>query len=165
MLQSETAAPYSAAPSAYTYTQDEQKTINAAKEILLRRLRTTPHLTNSDASRDYLQLLLAAEPVENFVVVHLDAKHQVMAVQTLCTGTIDTASIYPREVIRAVMQYNSAAAVFAHNHPSGNPEPSQADVTITRKLKTALETIGVRVLDHIVVGVSGTVSFAERGLL
>lgn len=88
-----------------------------------------------------------------------------MAYEELFYGTIDGASVYPREVVKACLKYNSAAVIFAHNHPSGTPEPSQADLSITAKLKQALELVDIRVLDHIIVAGSNTISFAEKGLL
>ena len=80
-------------------------------------------------------------------------------------GTIDSASVYPREIVKAALNSNAAAVILAHNHPSGNPEPSQADIALTKRVQTALQTIDVRLLDHLVVGGTTSVSLAERGLL
>ena len=88
-----------------------------------------------------------------------------MEVEELFRGTIDGAAVYPREVVKRALYHNAAAVIFAHNHPSGIAEPSQADIAITSKLKTAMQTIEVRVLDHLVIGAGEVVSFAERGLL
>ena len=88
-----------------------------------------------------------------------------MEVEELFRGTIDGAAVYPREVVKRALYHNAAAVIFAHNHPSGIAEPSQADIAITRKLKTAMQTIEIRVLDHLVIGAGEVVSFAERGLL
>ena len=88
-----------------------------------------------------------------------------MKLEELFSGTIDGAAVYPREVVKRCLRHNAAAVIFAHNHPSGVAEPSQADIAITRRLAAALNTIDVRVLDHIVVGRNEAVSFAERGLM
>ncbi len=101
---------------------------------------------------------------EQFCVVFLDNRHRVIAYEAMFQGTVDSASVYPREVVRASIKHNAAAVIFAHNHPSGAAEPSQADKRITQQLKKALALIDVRVLDHFVVG-DTLVSFAERGLL
>jgi len=97
-------------------------------------------------------------------MVCLDSQHRPIASEKLFYGTINASSVYPREVVKAALKHNAAAVLFAHNHPSGNPEPSQSDITITRRLKESLELIDVRVLDHLVVGETVT-SFATQGLL
>ncbi|WP_295542262.1 DNA repair protein RadC [uncultured Thiohalocapsa sp.] len=122
-------------------------------------------LTNPQATRDYLKLRLAGVPYEVFAVLLLDNRHRVIQYRELFRGTIDAASVHPREVVRLVLDANAAAVVLAHNHPSGVTEPSQADVRITTRLKDALSLIDVRVLDHIIVGEGEGTSFAERGLL
>lgn len=122
-------------------------------------------LTRSQATKDFLRLRMAELEHEVFCAVWLDSQHRVIKVEELFTGTIDGAAVYPREVVKKCLRHNAAAVIFAHNHPSGLAEPSQADVTITRRLIAAMDTIEVRVLDHIVVGGVGIVSFAERGLL
>ena len=94
----------------------------------------------------------------------MDNKHRVLGVECMFKGTIDSASIHPREVVRAALEHNAAAVIFAHNHPSGVAEPSQADHRITDKLKDAMSLIDVRVLDHFVIG-DDVVSFAERGYI
>ncbi|GIA88948.1 DNA repair protein RadC [Vibrio cholerae] len=94
----------------------------------------------------------------------LDNQHRLIAFEELFFGTIDSASVYPREVLKAALKVNAAALIFAHNHPSGDATPSQADKQITQRLKEALALVDIRVLDHIVVGDSA-ISFAERGLL
>jgi DNA repair protein RadC len=94
----------------------------------------------------------------------MDNRHRMIAFEELFNGTIDGASVHPREVVKRCLHHNAAAVIFAHNHPSGVPEPSQSDERITQKLKEALHLIDVRVLDHFVVG-DAVVSFAERGLL
>ena len=119
---------------------------------------TTPILT-----KDYLRLRMSGYEREVFAVMLLDSQHRLIAYEELFFGTIDAASVYPREVVKLVLSRNAAAAIFAHNHPSGTPEPSQADRRITERLKEALATIDVPALDHLVIGHHEVVSFAERG--
>ncbi|MDA3834623.1 MAG: DNA repair protein RadC [Spirochaetales bacterium] len=102
---------------------------------------------------------------EEFHVVWLDNRHRIIECQKLFTGTVDGASVHPREVVRAALNCNAVAAIFAHNHPSGVAEPSAADRAITKELSDALKLVGVRVLDHIVVGATSCVSMASRGLM
>ncbi len=113
----------------------------------------------------YLRARLASFPFEVFACLFLDNRHRVLAYEELFRGSIDGASVHPREVVRRALQHNAAALILAHNHPSGVAEPSQADEQITRRLREALGLIDVRVLDHVVVGDGACVSFAERGLL
>jgi len=108
---------------------------------------------------------LSSHPYEVFAVLFLDNRHRVLAFEELFRGTIDGASVHPREVVRRALHYNAAALILAHNHPSGVSEPSSADRRITERLQAALALIDVRVLDHIVVGHGEFTSFAERGLL
>jgi DNA repair protein RadC len=122
-------------------------------------------LTTPEQTCNYLQLRLDNKPREIFACLFLDNRHQVIAYEELFSGTIDGASIHPREVLRRVIHHNAAAVIFAHNHPSGIAEPSQADKSITLRLKQALQLIDVRTLDHIVVGVNQATSMAQRGLL
>jgi DNA repair protein RadC len=113
----------------------------------------------------FLQARLRSRPQEIFCVLFLDNRHRVIAFEELFTGTIDGASVHPREVLRRVMAHNAAAVILAHNHPSGVAEPSQADCRITRRLQDALALIDVRVLDHVVIGDGSAVSLAERGII
>ena len=122
-------------------------------------------LTSPDATRDYLKLKLGRLPYEVFVCLLLDNRHRVLGYEELFRGTIDGASVHPREVVRLVMESNAAAVIFAHNHPSGVAEPSQADLRITERLRDALALIDVRVLDHLIVGEGRGTSLAERGLI
>ena len=115
--------------------------------------------------KQYAALHLAALEHEAFSVLHLDTHHRLIEMQTLFRGTLAQASIYPREVVKEVLARNAAAVVLAHNHPSGVAEPSRADEYLTQTLKSALQLVDVRVLDHLVVGRGEVVSFAERGLL
>ena len=138
---------------------------SAMSLLLARQFERESVLTSPDMTRSYLVSRLAGFEREVFSCVHLDNQHRVMAYEELFYGTIDGASVYPREVVKSCLKYNSAAVIFAHNHPSGNSEPSQADISITTKLKQALALVDIRVLDHIIVAGSKTTSFAEKGLL
>jgi DNA repair protein RadC len=122
-------------------------------------------LTSPEHTKRYLIAELAREEREVFAVLFLDNRHRPLALEKLFYGTIDGCSVHPREVVRRALQMNAAATIFSHNHPSGVPEPSAADRALTAKLKEALALIDVRVLDHIIVAGTETVSFAERGLL
>jgi len=113
----------------------------------------------------YAALHLAQLEHESFSVIYLDTHHRLIEMQTLFRGTLSQASVYPREVVKEALARNAAALVLAHNHPSGVAEPSRADEYLTQTLKSALQLVDVRVLDHLVVGCGQVVSFAERGLL
>lgn len=145
-------------------TADE--VINAAKHIMESMMvQRDTLLTSPDLVRQYLQLRLGKAEREIFCVMFLDNQNRLISTDDLFMGTIDGASVYPREVVKAALKYNAAAVLLAHNHPSGLCEPSQADQRITHRLQQALELIDVRVLDHFVVSGVDTVSFAERGLI
>jgi DNA repair protein RadC len=116
-------------------------------------------------AKDYLKLRLYDLPFEVFSCLLLDNRHRVIRFAELFRGTIDGASVHPREVLRLVMECNAAAVIFAHNHPSGTAEPSQSDLRITQRLKDVLALVDVRVLDHHIVGDGEGTSLAERGLL
>lgn len=138
--------------------------LEKAAEILSNQYVSGDVFINPQATKDYLACKLGGHDREVFAVMLLDNQHQLIEFRELFYGTIDGASVYPREVVKSVLEVNASAVIFAHNHPSGNSEPSQADKAITRRLSDALGLIDVRVLDHVVVGESST-SFAERGLL
>ncbi len=122
-------------------------------------------LSSSQATREYLRARFRYCKSEIFSCIFLTNQHHILRLDELFQGTIDGAAVYPREVVERCITYNAAAVILAHNHPSGIAEPSQADIAITRKLRVALETIDVRVLDHLIVGSSQVVSLAERGLM
>ena len=142
-----------------------QAVLELARRYMAERLMEADALTNSELTRDYLRARMRDYPHEVFACLYLDNQHRVTAMEELFKGTIDGAAVYPREVVKRCLHNNAAAVIFAHNHPSGLAEPSQADIAITNRLKLALNTIDVRVLDHVVVGRGEVVSFAERGLL
>jgi len=141
----------------------------AAMELVRRCLKEDLHagnaLTSPGAVRDYLRLAIAAREHEVFVCLWLDAQHRVLAIQELFRGTLTQTSVYPREIVKAALRANAAAVIFAHNHPSGVAQPSQADELLTRNLKEALALVEVKVLDHFIVAGNQAISFAERGLL
>jgi len=122
-------------------------------------------LSDAATTKAYLQQQLRAYQHEVFACLFLDNKHRMIAFEELFRGTIDGASVYPREVVKQALVHNAAAVIFSHNHPSGIAEPSQADIAITKRLKSALELVDIRVLDHIIVGDGQTVSLAEIGQL
>ncbi len=122
-------------------------------------------LTSPGAVRDYLRLALKARDHEVFVCLWLDAQHRVVRFEEAFRGTLTQTSVYPREIVKSALSTNAAAVIFAHNHPSGVAQPSQADELLTRNLKDALAMVDVKVLDHFIVAGNQTISFAERGLL
>jgi len=143
--------------------------LQAVLEMGRRHLRETLErgsaLTSPDQTRDYLSARLRGYPHEVFACLFLDNRHRVIHFAELFQGTIDGATVHPREVVKQALAHNAAALIIAHNHPSGVAEPSQADQRITERLKAALALVEIRVLDHLVIGDGETVSFAERGLL
>lgn len=148
---------------------DDDQLINQACQVLEQRLkyrssRGDNALESPDAMRDLLRLRLAEHEHEVFVGLFLDNRHRLIAYEEMFRGTVDGASVHPREVVKAALKHNAVAVVFAHNHPSGVAEPSESDKRITARLREALALVDVRVLDHFVVGDSIT-SFAECGLI
>lgn len=142
-----------------------QAVLEMGRRHLAEGIQRGEPLANSGEMQRYLQLELRDSPREIFVCLWLDNRHRIIELQKLFFGTLDGAAVYPREVVREALQRNAAAVVFAHNHPSGVAEPSQADKQITERLKGALQLVDVRVLDHIVVGDTACTSFAEWGWL
>ncbi|MBT7953073.1 MAG: DNA repair protein RadC [Gammaproteobacteria bacterium] len=142
-----------------------EEIIYMAKCLLSRRFRRGTVLSSPSMSRDYLQSRLAAYEHEVFAALFLDNRHRVISFEEMFKGTIDGATVHPREVVKAALEHNAAAVIFAHNHPSGVAEPSRADQNITQRLKEALTMVDIRVLDHFIIGSDEVVSFAERGLL
>lgn len=144
----------------------EDRAIYRAISILEKRMHKHGDvLSDPLTTRRYLHLWLAGKEVEHFVGLFLDSQHRLIAAETLSVGTLDAACVYPREVAKHAIRLNAAAVIFAHNHPSGVPEPSAADRMLTDRLRHALALIDVRVLDHFVIGSGAPVSFAERGWL
>lgn len=150
-------------------TRTKRARILAALELARRcmydELRAHEALTSPRDSAAYLKASLSHLSYEVFACLFLDNRHRVLGFEQLFRGTLDGASVHPREVVREALRYNAAAVILAHNHPSGVAEPSAADRNITRQLRDALQLIGVRVLDHLVVGSGEPTSMAARGLI
>lgn len=147
-----------------SHETSDRAILAAAEDILRVKLQRQGSIGNPMDAADFLRVRLGTLPHEEFHVMWLDNRHRILDCQRLFTGTVDGASVYPREVVRAALGINASAVIFAHNHPSGVAEPSAADRAITRELRDALNLVGVRVLDHLVIGAE-CVSMAQRGLL
>ena len=142
-----------------------QAVLELGRRHLAENLMRSDVLKNPLATQRYLSARLRDYPNEVFACLFLDSRHRVISYEELFRGTIDGASVHPREVLRRALQHNAAAVILAHNHPSGIAEPSDADRRITARLKDALALVDIRVLDHIVVGDQTATSFAECGLI
>lgn len=147
------------------FTQKEINILDQAKAILASKLQSENCFTSPAQTQVFCQTAIAHKEHEVFGVLFLNNRNCLIEYVEMFNGTIDGASVYPREVAKAALQHNAAAVIFTHNHPSGVAEPSRADEVITKRLVEALRLLDIRVLDHIVVSVSETVSFADRGLL
>lgn len=141
----------------------EDTILAAAEDILRRRLERSGSISDPTAAAQFLRMRLAGLGHEEFHVLWLDTRHHILAVDLLSRGSLTGAEVHAREVVKAALRHNAAACILSHNHPSGQAEPSAADRAITRRLQEALQLIDVRILDHIVVGAGGSVSFAARG--
>lgn len=139
--------------------------IRLALAVMSQRLQPGVALTSPDITQQYLQLRLGERQNEVFGVLFLDNQHCVLAFEELFYGTIDSATVHPRVVAQRALETNAAAVIFCHNHPSSKAKPSRADELLTQRLKEALALLDIRVLDHIIVGRSGVMSFAEHGIL
>ena len=142
-----------------------QAGVEIAKRQLAETLRAGPSLLSPRATRDFLIARLRDLEHEIFCCLYLDKRHRLIQFEELFRGTIDGASVHPREIVKLALQRNCAAVIIAHNHPSGVAEPSQADEMITQRVKEALALVDIRLLDHIIVGDGQCVSLAERGLI
>lgn len=142
-----------------------QAVLEMGRRHLWERLQRGDTLGSPDETRRFLLARLRDYPHEVFACLLLDNRHRVIAFEEMFRGTIDAASVYPREVVKLALARNAAALIIAHNHPSGVAEPSRSDELLTKRLKDALALVDIRLLDHFVVGDGETVSFAERGLL
>ena len=139
--------------------------IELSRRAMREELSARSALTSPGAVRDYLRLSLAHRQHEVFVCIWLDAQHKVVGTEEAFRGTLTQTSVYPREIVKKALARNAAAVIFAHNHPSGVAQPSQADELLTRNLREALALVEVKVLDHFIVAGNQAISFAERGLL
>lgn len=163
-IRTESAAPYG-------NKVPQQSIIIDALNLLAEQLQsedlypTINAFTDPDITCSYLTLTLASEKREHFHALFLNNQHKLILDSRMFSGTIDGASVYPREVVKLALEVNAAAVIFAHNHPSGICEPSEADKKITARLKQGLDLFDIRVLDHIIVGHMQTYSFSEHGLI
>lgn len=143
-----------------------QRTVKRALNLLDRHLREPGvAFTSTQAARDWLRLKMAGLEREEFMVLYLNQQNQLIAHETLFTGSISSTEVHPREVIKRALYFNAAAVVLAHNHPSGDVTPSEADKAITQRLVQALTLVDIRVPDHLIVGDRQIFSFSEHGLL
>lgn len=140
-----------------------QAVLELARRALSEELEAGVALSSPQTVRQYLQLSMASKSYESFAVLFLDVKNRLIAIEELFRGTLTHTSVYPREVVKAALAHNAASIIIAHNHPSGAPEPSAADHTLTQALKQALNLVDIRVLDHFVVAGRHIYSFAEHG--
>ena len=139
--------------------------LELARRAMGERLRERTVFDSPDAVKQYLQLHIGSRPYEVFAVVFLDVQHRMIALEEMFRGTLTQTSVYPREVVTRAIHHQAAAVVLAHNHPSGNIEPSRADESLTQTLRAALALVDVRVLDHIIVSPGQSFSMAEKGVL
>tara|TARA_R110000851_G_scaffold315514_1_gene478032 strand:+ start:15560 stop:16060 length:501 start_codon:yes stop_codon:yes gene_type:complete len=157
-----------ASPEPGTYIMEsplvtEEDILTMAKQLSSKRLSKGRALSLPQDVKDHIRTLLHDYEHEVFAVLLLDSQHRIIVFHELFHGTLSSASVYPREVVKLALKHNAAAVIMTHNHPSGDPTPSQADITLTKGLAKALALVDVRVLDHIVVATQGCVSLAERG--
>ena len=143
----------------------EQGIVEEALTILARRHRRGEVLSSPKATQEFLRLKLAEQQHEVFGCIFLDNRHRIIDIENLFFGTIDGDSVHARAIVQKALQHNAAAILAYHNHPSGITEPSQADLSITQRIKNALALVDIRLLDHLVVSVEGATSIAERGLM
>ena len=152
-----------------TLPDDVKARLRASRELVqrwrLEDMRNQPVLASPRSASDYLVVHYAGQEREVFGVMFLDNRHRLIALEEMFLGTVDGASVHPREVVKRALRLNAAAVILAHNHPSGVAEPSQADELITARLRDALALVDIRVLDHLVVGGTSVTSFVERGLI
>jgi DNA repair protein RadC len=150
----------------HSYTAAQQAVIAEALNLVQERAATEDNfMTTPSDTLDYFRLFYAEkQDREHFALMLLDSQHRVLECNVIFSGTIDGASIYPREIVKAALYANAAAVILAHNHPSGQPQPSAADRRITERIKSALALLDIRVLDHVIVGDS-CYSFAQSGVL
>lgn len=147
------------------FTESELRAITKAKNIIYRAMKTGPIFNSPQVVKDYLQLQIGHLEREVFGVLYLDAQNRLIDFVIEFNGTLTQTSVYPREIVKRAISLNAACTILTHNHPSGLLEPSRADELLTQTLKSSLSLVDVRVLDHMIVGVSGAVSFAEKGLI
>ncbi|MDD7804605.1 MAG: DNA repair protein RadC [Endozoicomonas sp. (ex Botrylloides leachii)] len=135
------------------------------RRVLNQKLDKGVSLTSTEVTRERLKLHYQGMEREAFACLFLDTQHRLLSLENLFYGTVDSAAVYPREIVKRALSLNASAVILAHNHPSGSPEPSEADIRITNVIKEALNLIDIRVLDHMIIGAGRVLSFAERQLL
>ncbi|AMS33159.1 hypothetical protein AEM42_13675 [Betaproteobacteria bacterium UKL13-2] len=141
-----------------------QAVLEMARRAMNEEMKAADALSNPRAVRDYLRITLSRLPHEVFVAVFLTAQNRVIQVEELFRGTLTQTSVYPREIVKRALAHNAASVILAHNHPSGEATPSQADRALTKTLAEALSVVDIRVLDHFIVAPGASLSFAEQGL-
>ena len=163
-IQSETAPKYNPfiGPTELTQEQQDKIVLANARLIIKRQMKDTPVFDSAVLVKDHFLLRLHDAEREHFEVLFLDTQHREIETIRMFSGTINCASVYPREIVRKALMINAQAIIVAHNHPSGNPTPSDSDRKITRKISNACEALDISLLDHIVIGKTA-LSFAERG--
>ena len=151
-------------PGTYLVTDliNEEDLLTIANQIALQKLAKGAAITDKHLA---LQGLLQTRDREVFAALFLDNQHRILAYEELFLGTLSAATVYPRDVVKRALHHNAAALMLVHNHPSGYPEPSRADIETTQRLQDALALVDIRTLDHLVIGTEGVVSLAERGNL
>lgn len=142
-----------------------EQILDAARQVIDQKMLRGAAFTSQQRAKEYLCTKLAGFDSEVFAVLFLDTQHRLIEYDEMFHGTIASTAVHPREVVKKALRNNAAAVILAHNHPSGNTEPSDADRGLTQRLREALELVEVRTLDHIIVGGNDTMSFAERGWL
>ena len=142
-----------------------EQIIRFAHSLLTRQFRNRRKITSSYDVHQWLVLKLAEDTRESFGMILLSQQHHLLGYHTLFTGTLNQTMVYPREIVALALTHHAAAVILVHNHPSGEPEPSQADKLITQKITDALSLLDIRVVDHLIVGGDDAYSFAEHGLL
>lgn len=142
-----------------------QAVLEMARRALTETMKQSDALNSPQAVRDYLRLTMARLPHEIFVAVFLTAQNRVIVVEELFRGTLTQTSVYPREIVKRALAHNAASVILAHNHPSGEANPSAADRSLTKALAEALALVDVRILDHFIVAPGASMSFAEQGML
>ncbi|MCR9501883.1 RadC family protein [Vibrio vulnificus] len=147
------------------FTPEEQQVIAHAAAIFESKIKTCDAFSSPDLVKGFCQNRLATSEREIFMMLILDQQHRLIEAVELFHGTIDAASVYPREVVKSALKHNGAAVILAHNHPSGVTQPSSSDRRITDRIKDALALVDIRTLDHIVVGAEGSYAFSEHGLI
>lgn len=154
-------------PGTYVVTEPvtEQDLLRIANQIARQKLAKGEAITDKHLAQQALQTLLQSREHEVFAMLFLDNQHRILAYEELFRGTLSSASVYPREVVKRALALNAAALMLVHNHPSGHPEPSRADIEITQRLQSALSLVDIRTLDHLVVASNGVVSLKERGYM